>query len=175
VFWQISGTLPLWLVQNLGFSERFFGLALALNTLMIVLLEVPLNLAMARWPHRRQLALGAWLVGTGFGLTGLVRTRGAVLLTLALWTIGEMILFPAVADAVATLAPEHRRGEYMGLHALAFAVAVAGGPWLGMTAYACGDTQALWAGSFLLGCISTVSLSRFKATGAPAPSIPPAP
>ena len=38
-----------------------------MTCLLIVLLEVPLNIATAHWPHRRTLALGALLFGIGFG------------------------------------------------------------------------------------------------------------
>ena len=162
-FWQVSGVLPLWVVRDLRFSSTFFGLIWTLNTLLIVLLEVPLNLAMARWPHGRQFALGALLVAAGFGLTGWARSHGAILLTVAIWTGGEMILFPATADAVAALAPSHRRGEYMGLYSLTFAVANGIGPWLGVLACAQAGPGAVWAGCFLLGCASAAALGRFRA------------
>ena len=164
-FWQVSGVLPLWVVRDLGFGSTFFGLIWTLNTLLIVLLEVPLNHAMARWPHRRQFALGALLVAAGFGLTGLARGRPALLLTVAVWTFGEMILFPATADAVAALAPRQRRGEYMGLYSLAFAAANGLGPWLGVLAYAHLGAGPVWAGCLLLGCASAAALARFHPAG----------
>ncbi len=49
VFSQTGGLLPLWVVNDLGFSPRFFGLMLTWNTLLIVLPEVGLNLATSSW------------------------------------------------------------------------------------------------------------------------------
>src|SRR4029078_11646228 len=55
VFFQHEGALPLFLVRDLHYKESFYGILFAVNTLLIVLLEVPLNLAMAGWLVRRQL------------------------------------------------------------------------------------------------------------------------
>jgi predicted MFS family arabinose efflux permease len=162
VFWQISGPLPLRVVRDLGFSSRFFGLIFTANTLIIVAVEVPLNLAMAHWRHGRAFALGALLIAAGFGGTGLARTHGAILALVAVWTFGEMILFPATADAVAALAPAHRRGEYMGLYSLTFALAIALGPWLGVRAYAQVGAGAVWTGCLLAGCASAAALWPFR-------------
>ena len=53
VFFQIEGTLPLWVVRDLGLGSGFFGILFTVNTLLIVVLEVPLNLAMGHWRHGR--------------------------------------------------------------------------------------------------------------------------
>lgn len=65
VFFQIEGTLPLWVVRDLGLGSRFYGLLFTVNTLLIVVLEVALNLAMARWPHGRQLLAGSICLAAG--------------------------------------------------------------------------------------------------------------
>jgi predicted MFS family arabinose efflux permease len=162
VFWQISGVLPLWVVRDLGFTSRFFGLIFTVNTLLIVALEVPLNLAMAHWAHGRQAALGTLLLAGGMGCTGLARSHGAILAMTVVWTLGEMILFPITTDAVAALAHPRRRGEYMGLYSLIFALATALGPWLGMLAYTHHGPGAAWGGCLLLGCASAAALYAFR-------------
>ena len=58
VFTQHQGAMSVYLVRDLHYRESFFGALFAVNTLMIVALEVPLNLAMSHWPHRRALVLG---------------------------------------------------------------------------------------------------------------------
>jgi predicted MFS family arabinose efflux permease len=67
VFFQNQGAMPLFLVHDLKFSESAYGLLFTINTILIILLEVPLNTAMAHWPHRHSMALGALLCGAGFG------------------------------------------------------------------------------------------------------------
>src|SRR5262245_54222411 len=51
VFTQHQGAMSVYLVRDLHYRESFFGALFAVNTLMIVALEVPLNLAMSHWPH----------------------------------------------------------------------------------------------------------------------------
>src|SRR5262249_4388412 len=43
VFFQHEGTMPLFMVQELGFNEAVYGLMFTINTVLIVLLEVRLN------------------------------------------------------------------------------------------------------------------------------------
>ncbi len=78
VFFQHQGTLPLFMVQELGFSEAVYGLMFTFNTLLIVLLEVRLNGAMAHWSYRRSLALGSFLCGLGFGALALATSLSAL-------------------------------------------------------------------------------------------------
>jgi MFS family permease len=165
VFFQIEGTLPLWVVRDLNLGSRFYGLLFTINTLIIVALEVALNLAMARWPHRRQFLLGALCIAFGFGLTAWATDHTSLILVTVIWTFGEMILFPAMSDAVATLAPPDRRGEYMGLMSLAFSAALALGPWLGVLAYAKVGPTWVWLSAFPICGLAGLALWRFRAPG----------
>ncbi len=135
VFFQHISTMPLFVVRDLGFSPRTFGLLFSLNCLLIVLLEVPLNAATSHWPHRRTLALGALLSGAGFG--GMAFAHGLVSLavTVVIWTFGEMLFFPASAAYATDIAPDARRGEYSGLYAMMFSTAFAIGPWAGTVVF----------------------------------------
>ena len=76
-----------------------------------------------------------------------------------------MILLPAMSDAVATLAPPERRGEYMGLYSTTFAAGLALGPWLGVLAYA-HLGPALWTGCFVVALLGGLLMGRFRTSGA---------
>ncbi|HJW71866.1 MAG TPA: MFS transporter [Geothrix sp.] len=173
VFFQIEGTLPLWVVRDLGLGSPFFGLLFTVNTLLIVALEVPLNLAMARWPHGRLFLLGGACLAVGFGATAWATSHTGLILTTVAWTFGEMILFPAMSDAVATLAPPDRRGEYMGLLSLCFAAAVALGPWMGVWAYARTGPRSVWFASFVIALGAGLLLTRFRAPASASPAAAP--
>src|SRR5262249_12796619 len=92
VFFQHEAAMSLFLVNGLGFKESVYGLLFTLNTLLIVALEIPLNAWTAEWPHARSLALGALLVGSGFGLLAVARSLPAIAFTVVVWTFGEMTL-----------------------------------------------------------------------------------
>ena len=95
-------------------------------------LEVGINTATAHWPHRRTLSLGSLLCGIGFGALAWSTSFWQVGATVVIWTFGEMFIFPGMADYLTDIAPESRRGEYMGLSqmmmGLAFMRRAVGGP-----------------------------------------------
>lgn len=153
VFFQIEGPLPLWVVRDLGFGTRFFGLIFTVNTLLIVALEVALNLGMARWTHGRLLLLGSLCYALGFGLTGLATTRSLLLGTVVLWTFGEMILLPTLSNVVADLAPKHRTGVYMGLYSTSFSLAYATAPAAGVWLLERHGSTALWLAVAAIGLV----------------------
>lgn len=160
VFFQLTSTVPLFLVRYLRLPESFYGSVFTLNTLMIVALEVPLNSAMAHWPHRRTLTLGALLYAIGFGSFALARGPAGIFAGVAVWTFGEMILMPGSAAYAAEIAPAGRRGEYMGLYTMSFSFGFSLGPWLGAMLLESRGPQMLWGAAFVSGCISTLLMSR---------------
>ena len=160
VFFQHIAAMALFLVRDLGWTEASYGLLATLNTLLVVAFEVPLNSAMARWPARKALPLGAVLTGAGFGLLAFAHAPGMVIASVVVWTFGEIVLFPGLNAAVADLAPEARRGEYMGLYMMAFNLAFAIGPWAGTLILEKRGGPTLWTGAFLAGLLSAILLSR---------------
>jgi MFS family permease len=162
VFSQAQGAMPLYLVRDLHFRESFYGSLFIVNTLMIVALEVPLNVAMARWPLRPALALGTALIGIGFGVLGATNTVIPIMGTVVIWTFGEMIFFPTAAAYVAELAPDGRRGEYMGAFSSTFSLALIVGPWAGVAILDRFGGPVVWGVTLLCGLIAAaiVGLGR---------------
>lgn len=156
IFLQHEGAMPLYLVRDLHLPESFYGLCFTANTLLIVFLEVPLNTAMARWPHRRALVLGVLLVAAGFGLLGVASTAAGVLWTVVVWTFGEMILFPTGAAYVSDIAPPARRGEYMGAYSMSFSLAFIVGPWAGTLLLERMGGGVLWGVAFACGVLAAL-------------------
>jgi MFS family permease len=156
IFFQTLAAMPLFLVRDLHMTEAGFGLLLAINTVIIILVEVPLNTAMAEWSHRHSIALGALLIGLGFGALAVVNNVPAVAVTVVIWTFGEMILLPASSAYVSDLAPREQAGAYMGLYTMGFSVAVAIGPWLGTQILERYGADAVWIGTLICGCITAL-------------------
>ena len=154
VFFQHISSMPLYIVEELQFSPRTFGLLFSLNCFLIILLEVPLNAATAHWPHRRTLAVGALLSGAGFGAMAFAQSIPTLAVTVVIWTFGEMFFFPASAAYATDVAPDSRRGEYSGLYTMTFSLAFALGPWAGAAVMQHAGARVLWGLTFLLGLIS---------------------
>ncbi|MDB4874517.1 MAG: major facilitator superfamily 1 transporter [Gemmatimonadetes bacterium] len=154
VFMQHQGAMPLYFVRDLHYRESFYGMLFVLNTLIIVAIEVPVNLAMSHWPHRRSLMLGALLTACGFGAMGFAHSSLALAATVVVWTFGEMIFFPASTAYVADIAPAGRTGEYMGGYASMFSLSMIVGPWAGTASLDRFGPAATWAGVFACGLLA---------------------
>jgi predicted MFS family arabinose efflux permease len=156
VFWQHQSTMPLFLVRDLHFSTSAYGMLFTLSTLMVATMEVPLNAITAHWPHRRAFVLGCMLMTLGFGALALARTYVEVALTVVIWTFGEMILFPAMSAYVAEIAPEGRRGEYMGFYSMGFNFALMAAPGLGTFTLEHYGPTLLWLSMLGIGSVSVL-------------------
>src|SRR3954467_2011173 len=154
VFYQHESALPLYLVQYLNLSPAFYGTLFTINTLLIVALEVPINRATANWPNAWALFTGCMLFAVGFGALGIVASATGVLFTVVLWTFGEMMLFPAMAAHLGEVAPEDRRGAYMGAYSMALSLALTVGPWLGTQLLAGNGPTGVWSVMFALGALA---------------------
>ena len=152
VFVQILSTMSLEITRN-GFSPAIYGLMISLNGVMIVLCELPLTTITKRFPARRVMALGFMLIGAGFGSNVLIRTIPLLMLTTALFTLGEMVAMPVSAAYVADLAPAHQRGLYMGTYGLIWSLAFVFGPSLGLFLFSA-SPHGLWLTCGALGILS---------------------
>jgi MFS family permease len=135
VYFQQQATLPLH-VRRSGLSPADFGLLLAVNGVLVVLLELPISSFTMRRPGRQMIALGFFLVGIGFGLTGFAHSLPLLMGTVAIWTVGEMVAAPVSYAYVAGIAPEHMRGRYQGLYGTFFGSGAVFGPAVGTAIFA---------------------------------------
>jgi MFS family permease len=153
-FVQSFSTLGLEITRH-GFSEATYGLVISLNGVLVVLCELPLTVITKRHPARRMMALGYLLVGVGFASNLLPRTLPLLVLTVALYTLGEMISMPISGAYIADLAPPDKRGLYMGTFGMVGALAFVFGPTLGLLVFSA-SPAVLWAGCGLLGLLAAV-------------------
>jgi predicted MFS family arabinose efflux permease len=162
VFFQHEGALPLDVVRDLGIPASFFGWMFTINTALIVLFEVRLNLSTSHWAHRKSLFLGGLFIAAGFGAMAFCRTGLSIAGTVVIWTIGEMITLPSMSNVVAELAPADRRGEYMGLYSMSWGLAFAIGPWLGTVVLERFGRVTLWGGAFVVAAAAAIAMGRMR-------------
>ncbi len=162
VYFQHIGAMPLYLVKDLGFSYETFGFLAVINTVLIILIEVPLNNFLSGWSDKRLLIIGTILTGIGFGLMAFAQDLIAISLTIVTWTFGEMVLFPASSSYIAEIGPAKRRGEYMGYFQMTFSLAFTAGPWLGTVVFEYFGAFNLWIGTFVFCLISALMMLKLK-------------
>ena len=162
VFFQHIGALPLFVVDNLGFTKSVFGIVMGINTVMVILIEVPLNDAMRNWKNWKSLSLGSVLAGIGFGILVFTTELYLLILSVIVWTFGEMILFPSASNYVAEISPPEKRGEYMGYFQMTFSTSLILGPLLGTKVLEDFGSVILWSGTFAFGIISALMMVKLR-------------
>ena len=166
---QTLSTLPLY-IQSLGYSTSTYGWLISLNGVMIIIFELAIIAFTQRHAPQPLIALGYLLTGIGFALTGLATQIPALIATVVIWTIGEMIYAPVTGAFVTSLAPERYRGRYMGLWILTWSVGMLLGPYLGTLLYGY-NRSYLWIACGIAGTVGAV-LSIFKPGGRRAEVLP---
>lgn len=165
VFFQHEGALPLYLVKTLHQSPAFYGMLFTMNTLVIVALEIPLNSLTALWPHSRSLGVGGALITIGFGALAVADSAALVILTVLLWTFGEMLLFPSLSAFLGDIAPAEASGFYMGAYTTSSQLGFALGASFGAYLFAGIGAPAVWLVMLAVGSVGTfvlVSSARSK-------------
>jgi MFS family permease len=152
-FFQVFGTLPLYLQRECGLGESAIGLRLALNAALIVAFEMVLIHRLAGWNPLPLVGVGALLVCTGLGLLPFGSTIPFVALTIVVWTVGEMLSLPLTNAIVAERAGPRQRGRYMGLYTMAYSVAFVVAPSAGTWIYERFGPTALWRGIGVMGIV----------------------
>lgn len=170
VFFQIDSTLPLFVTRDLDLAKPWFGFVVAVNTLLIVLLEIPLNHATAHWPTRRTLSLSTAFIGIGFASYAFAHGPIGLFVATAIWSLGEMLCFPTQSALVASLAPPGRSGRTMSLYVFTFGLALPVGAGLGPRVYERFGANTVWIGCLLLAGIATWLYARNDAATAAEPA-----
>lgn len=153
VLWQLSTTYGLQVTAGARLDERTYGFLLALNGLMVVLLELPLTSWTRRFSPSRVMAVGYAVLGAGLGFNILGPTLPILITSMVILTLGEMISFPINNSYMAALAPDAMRGRYQGVAAITGSSATLFAPFLSMPLYHFNATLH-WSAIFGLSLIA---------------------
>lgn len=151
VEFQLHSTIPLY-IASIGYTPATYGMLLSINGLMIVVFELVLTAWTQRLPAQPLIALGYGLTGIGIALTGMAESVPALVATVVVWTVGEMIYAPVSGAYVSGLAPERFRGRYMGIWHSMFSAGMLLGPVIGTWIYG-RNPAALWWTCLVIGVL----------------------
>ncbi len=149
-FWQLHAGLPIDMARH-GVSPAAFGSVLAVNTILVALLQPFAHRLTGRLAPARTLAAGSLLVGLGYGGYALCSTAPQYALATGILTLGEIVYQPVAGVVVADLAPPQSRGRYAGAFGLSFGLAGFLAPIAGPALMQARGAPALWM-ACLLAC-----------------------
>ncbi|MFB6440768.1 MDR family MFS transporter [Streptomyces sp. NPDC056411] len=162
-------TLPL-AMGRAGFDSTDFGLVIAANGILIVALQIPVTRLIEHRSAGPLLVLSALLTGVGFGLTALADSVPFYVLTVCVWTLGEIINSPTQMSLVARLSPVQGRGRYQGVYTLSWSVAAFVAPLLGGVVIDRYGADAVWVGSLAVGALAAVGYAQVMRRSQDSPS-----
>jgi len=153
VFSQLFSTFAPYQRESNGLLEPSIGLLIAVNTVLIVIFQMPLIHALGRFSRTGVAAVGALLIAAGFGSMPLGRGMAYMAFTVSLWTFGEMLTFPTLSALVSLRASAQSQGKYQGFYSLSFSVGIVAGPFLGARLSQAAGWPALWGATAVVGCL----------------------
>ncbi|MER6347522.1 MDR family MFS transporter [Streptomyces sp. NPDC001595] len=137
-----------------GFSPADYGMAIAINGVLIVVLQIPVTRFIQDRDPRRLLVVSSVLAGYGFGLTAFAGSVAAIALTVCVWTLAEIVNAPTQTGLVVRLSPTHGRGRYQGMYTMSWSVAALVAPLMSGVVIDRFGTEWLWASCAVLGTVA---------------------
>lgn len=155
IFTQGSVGLPV-AMGAAGFSPGDYGLVVAVNGLLIVVLQIPVTRFIEHRDPQRLLVISALLAGYGFAMTAFAGPLWAYALTVVLWTLAEIVNSPTQMGLVARLSPVHGRGRYQGMYTMSWAVASLVAPLMAGFVIDHLGAAWLWGATGVLGTVAAL-------------------
>jgi MFS family permease len=159
VLFQAQATLPLW-VHRQGLPTATYGLLLALNSALVMALQLPVSQLTSRWRSEPVIAAASVIIGTGFTLLALAHTAVLLAVAVAVWSLGEVAQWPVAAAYTTRLAPPGMTARYAGARSFGYGLALLLAPLTGTALYNL-NPAVLWAACGAAGiCAAVISTLR---------------
>lgn len=147
-FFQLFTTIPLYFKEGLHINESLIGLLLAMNGVIIAVIEMVLVFKLeGRWPYLRLITFGTIIMAVSFFVLNMhfMQSLSIAVLSMVLITFAEMITMPFMNSYYISRSTEGNRGQYAGYYTMAWSAAQVIGSTFGtQVAYSIGFTNLWW-------------------------------
>jgi predicted MFS family arabinose efflux permease len=131
-FFQLFATIPVYYKQFLHLSAEQIGLTMAVNGIIIAVVEMPLVYTLEqRGNYMRYIVMGVLLMALSFAVLNMQGGMWLAMVSTVAVTVGEMLSMPFMNTFWTGRANERNRGHYAGLYTVAWSVAQVIGPYSG--------------------------------------------
>ncbi|MGE6256466.1 MDR family MFS transporter [Heyndrickxia sporothermodurans] len=111
---QVESTLPQHLEKILTNGVVLYSVLLSINAVTVVILQIPLSRLVEKWKVLHAMMLGSSIFVIGFIGFSFSQGWAGFILSMLLFTIGEIFLFPSTSAFIDSIAPDMMRGTYFG-------------------------------------------------------------
>ena len=133
-FMQLFTAFPVFLKQEVALNENIIGQLMAMNGLLIAIIEMPLIFVLERrFKSWQVIGVGTLLIGLSFVVFNFFGNSGGIaVISMLLMTVGEMLSLPFIATMALGFSNEKNRGQYMALFSMAYSLSHIAAPNVGM-------------------------------------------
>ena len=157
-FFQVFSTLSVFLKNEIGYAEHIIGAVFVINGVVIVLSEMVIVHTFEKRPPLLVVVIGLLLTAVGLGLTVFANIGFILVISVLVWTLGEILTIPFLNTHVASLVNPRNRGIYMGYFSAAFSIAHILAPSLGMRLFESFGGTTVWILCTLLSCVAAFGI-----------------
>ena len=154
VFMQLFNSIPVFFKEVSRLEENTIGLLMALNGVLVVLLELPIIELYGKKNKSKLMALGSILLGLCYLVLLYEDSIAIPVLCLVLFSIGEIFTLPFITSAIINRAPESLRGRYLALYGMAFSVTHIITPIISLKIAEVYSFESLW---IIVGMVSIIA------------------
>jgi MFS family permease len=163
--------MPVYANSVFGVPERLYGFIPTTNALMVVFLQVFVTRITKRFRPLPVMMVGTIFYTLGVGSVALGHSFIGFWISIAVMTIGELILMPTSSSYVASLAPPDMRGRYMSVAGLTWSAAAGIAPILGGYLNDTIAPVATWYGGFVVGLFGILGFFILSRKSNPQPTL----
>lgn len=153
--------LPL-AVRDSGLSPAVYGALAAVNAVLVVALQPFVTARLSGLPQLPVQAAGGALIAAGVALTGLADSVTGYVVSVVVWSLGEVAVAGIAASLVADLAPADARGRYQGAFSWVWGLARFAALTLGVALYTGVGPAVLWWGALAVGLLSAAAILALR-------------
>jgi len=162
-FFQIFNMVTVYFKQQLHLKENIIGAVLAMNGLIIALVEMIL---VYKLENRRSsivyIITGSFFIGSSFLIFNISPAFVFVLLQMIVVTIGEMLLFPFLNNFWVRRSNENNRGQYAAVYTMSFSAAIVLAPTVASQTATRLGFPVLWVINFILCSLAALGFFLLK-------------
>ncbi|GGX91966.1 MFS transporter [Streptomyces hiroshimensis] len=162
IYTQTEFTIPL-AIRSDGLSPAVYGLVGVANAVLVVALQPVLYGRLAKLPRIKVLAASWALIGIGVASTGLAGNAWQYVLTVVVWSVGEVVNGVVAGAIVADIAPAEARGRYQGAISWVWSAARLAAPATAVGLFTTVGPAALWWGCAVTGILTALATLRLTA------------
>ncbi|CAH1199726.1 Na(+), Li(+), K(+)/H(+) antiporter [Paenibacillus allorhizoplanae] len=148
---QVMVTLSQYLQRDFANGVKMFAILMSANAIVVIAMQVPLGRWAEKYSPLTAIVVGNFMFALGDIGFAFSHTLAWLIVSMGIFTFGEILNYPAANMLIDKLAPEHMRGTYYGAQTLTN-IGHFMGPWVG------GFLLVSYGGSTLFLVIAILSM-----------------